>query len=157
MHESRRRPFKFLNFWSSSQEFIPTVQKVWNETVSGNPLNRVHQKMRLLKSELKLFNNKFFNKPSSTVFHLREKMAILQTSLDANPSNSAARQDEKEVLEKLAHACSIEEMPYKQKSRVKWLKEGDSNTGYFHKMAALRRARNHITRIQSRSGGWLAG
>ena len=36
----------------------------------------------------------------------------------------------------------MEEISWRQKSRELWLKEGDRNTGYFHKMANAHRRRN---------------
>lgn len=35
-----------------------------------------------------------------------------------------------------------------QKSRVQWLREGDQNTNFFHKMASVRRAINGIQSLQ---------
>ncbi|CAI8596511.1 unnamed protein product [Vicia faba] len=39
-----------------------------------------------------------------------------------------------------------------QKSRVKWLKEGDSNSGFFHKVMKERRSHNHIGLIVTEGG-----
>ena len=41
----------------------------------------------------------------------------------------------------------MEEISWRQKSRECWLKEGDRNTGYFHRMAIAHRRRNCLTKI----------
>lgn len=38
----------------------------------------------------------------------------------------------------------MEEVMWRQKSQVQWLKEGDGNTAFFHKMANAHRAINSI-------------
>uniref|UniRef100_A0A2N9GDY5 Endonuclease/exonuclease/phosphatase domain-containing protein n=1 Tax=Fagus sylvatica TaxID=28930 RepID=A0A2N9GDY5_FAGSY len=48
-------------------------------------------------------------------------------------------------LDKLAH---LEETSWRQKSRVLWLKEGDNNTKFFHKMANSNRRRNHMGKVE---------
>ena len=48
-------------------------------------------------------------------------------------------------LDKLAH---LEETSWRQKSRVLWLKKGDNNTKYFHKMANSNRRRNYMKKVE---------
>jgi hypothetical protein len=48
-------------------------------------------------------------------------------------------------LDKLAH---LEETSWRQKSRVLWLKEGDNNTKFFHKMANSNRRRNYMKKVE---------
>ena len=48
----------------------------------------------------------------------------------------------------------LEEVSWRQKSRELWLKEGDRNTRFFHKMANSHRRRNAINKIKI-NGSWL--
>lgn len=48
-----------------------------------------------------------------------------------------------------------EEIFWKQKSRVKWLKEGDRNTRLFHSSLVQHWARQFIGRIQDDTGSWV--
>ena len=43
---------------------------------------------------------------------------------------------------------------WRQKSREVWLKEGDKNTGFFHKMANSHRRKNCLSKIKV-NGTWL--
>ena len=44
---------------------------------------------------------------------------------------------------------------WKQRSRNTWLKEGDSNTRYFHCRANRRNRRNLILALEDESGNWV--
>lgn len=44
------------------------------------------------------------------------------------------------------------EIYWRQRSRVCWLKDGDRNTAFFHKKASNRRARNRISSLQDENG-----
>ena len=48
----------------------------------------------------------------------------------------------------------LEEVSWRQKSRELWLKEGDRNTSFFHKMANSHKNRNTINKIRI-NGNWL--
>ncbi|GAV88645.1 hypothetical protein CFOL_v3_32067 [Cephalotus follicularis] len=62
---------------------------------------------------------------------------------------------EKELRKEVGQAARMEEAFFKQKSRIQWLKEGDSNTAYFHRMAKVRQSKNHFVRIRYDTGIWV--
>ena len=62
-----------------------------------------------------------------------------------------ARKEAKGDFEKWA---LMEEISWMQKSREMWLREGDRNIGFFHKMANSHRRRNCLSKIKI-NGTWL--
>ena len=61
---------------------------------------------------------------------------------------------QEEAKESFKKWTLLEEMSWKQKSREVWLKEGDRNTRFFHKMANAHRRKNQIGRIRI-NGVWF--
>ena len=59
-----------------------------------------------------------------------------------------------EAMEEFKHWALMEEMSWRQKSREIWLKEGDKNTKFFHKMANAHRRGNQITKMRI-NGVWI--
>lgn len=47
-----------------------------------------------------------------------------------------------------------EENFWRQRSRIQWLKAGDSNTAFFHHCTLQRRRRNRVSRIKGVTGEW---
>ena len=66
------------------------------------------------------------------------------------------REERMGAMEDFKKLAIMEEISWRQKSREIWLKEGDRNTGFFHKMANSHRKRNNIGRIRI-GGHWLNG
>ena len=52
----------------------------------------------------------------------------------------------------LESAYRLEELFWKQRSRVQWLHSGDRNTGYFHAITRTRRQPNHLSVIEDSQG-----
>ena len=50
----------------------------------------------------------------------------------------------------------FEEISWRQNSREIWLKEGDKNTGFFHRIVNLHRRRNTITKMRI-NGQFITG
>ena len=61
----------------------------------------------------------------------------------------------KEAKEGYAKWVNLEKIHWRQLSRELWLREGDRNTGCFHRMANVHRRRHTMDRIKV-SGVWLS-
>ncbi|XP_071926502.1 uncharacterized protein [Coffea arabica] len=57
--------------------------------------------------------------------------------------------------ERLRATLATEEVFWRQKARVRWLKDGDRNSQYFHAVVTERRSRAIIHRIRGANGEWV--
>ncbi|GKB29669.1 hypothetical protein Tco_0869070 [Tanacetum coccineum] len=76
----------------------------------------------------------------------------VQTCLDADPFNSSLCEEEAVAVVAFNEALIMEEKFLKQKAKVDWLREGDSNSAYFHKAIKSRTSRSRIDVVASVDG-----
>ncbi|GAV91122.1 Exo_endo_phos domain-containing protein [Cephalotus follicularis] len=150
-HLDKGKPFKFLNFWADHVDFIKTVKEEWDKVFSGSPLMVIHKKLKSLKGPLKRLSSRLDEKAAD----FRRKLHLLQDQLDACLGDEGLRVLEGHVRQQLMEVIVQEEAFFKQKARIQWLKQGDSNTAYFHTMVEVRQSKNHIVRIHNEVGAWV--
>nr|GEY98280.1 hypothetical protein [Tanacetum cinerariifolium] len=78
--------------------------------------------------------------------------ALVQTRLDVDPFNVSIQEEEATVLAAFNEACLMEEKFLKQKDKIDWIREGDSNSAYFHKAIKSRISRSRIDVVTSNDG-----
>lgn len=89
--------------------------------------------------------------PSNT----EKKIAAIKEQLEKAQVDDQVTSEELLNLKwNLCTAFREEELYWKQKSRIHWLKDGDRNTKFFHAITKQRRARNRITKLRKPEGGW---
>ncbi|XP_075095466.1 uncharacterized protein LOC142173728 [Nicotiana tabacum] len=132
-HPGRRaRPFKFLNHLTEHQEFLDNVAKGWRKPVSKFFLKSISQKLKNVKTEMKLLNKEEYNAVYMRISTIRSNLQEAQEEQMRLPGHAPALFDrEKSLKMDLEKWVKIDEMIAQQKSRVKWLKLGDSNSAYF--------------------------
>lgn len=69
--------------------------------------------------------------------------------------NNFKRSRSRSVPQKWMFLREIEEWYFKQKSRINWLKEGDLNTAYFHRICQTRACYNAIRAFFLRDNTWI--
>ena len=104
-------------------------------------------KLKALKGILRAWNKEVFGR-----VELKKKEALSRISfwddLEKEKELSLEEAEEREkVRDDYKKWVDREEVSWRQKSREIWLKEGDRNTGFFHRMANSHRRRNSIRSI----------
>eukprot|EP00253_Pinus_taeda_P021219 PITA_21219 len=113
------------------------------------------QKLKHLKGKIKYWNRTTFGNILHGKENIEQDMKQLQQKIiTLGRSDDLAEQGktlERELMEKEKQ----EEMLWKQKSRIRWLKEGEKYTKFFHNTTIQRRMHNNITHIQNEQGAKL--
>uniref|UniRef100_A0A2N9J9F5 Reverse transcriptase domain-containing protein n=1 Tax=Fagus sylvatica TaxID=28930 RepID=A0A2N9J9F5_FAGSY len=147
--ENGRRPFRFENMWLKSEGFLAKVKGWWESyTFQGSPSFVVASKLKALKRDLKIWNDEEFG----NIDGRKSSLAATVKSLDdiederhLSDMEHAQRDQAKADLEK---TLLMEEICWRQKSRTLWLKEGDKNTKFFHRIANSHRRKNAIGQLE---------
>ncbi|RVW25038.1 LINE-1 reverse transcriptase-like [Vitis vinifera] len=119
----------------------------------GTASYRLAAKTKELKQKLKVWNREVFGNLEGN------KRAVLQQvnywdSVESERSLSVEETElKKEAKESYKKWILLEESHWRQLSREVWLKEGDKNTGFFHRMANAHR-NNSLDRVKI-DGVWL--
>lgn len=71
------------------------------------------------------------------------------------PPDEVDLQTIKDKEKELDEVIRLEELWWSQRAKVKWLKEGDMNTKYFHQKASQRKRKNWIGKINDENGNQI--
>nr|GEW54661.1 hypothetical protein [Tanacetum cinerariifolium] len=154
--KSKHMPFKFHNYLSSKEDFIPTVKNVWSNKVEGIAMFSLVSKLKLLKKPLRKLNfakgNLFDN-----VKRLRADLVLAQSAVCSDPHNGLLREIEAKAFKAYKSALRDEESFLKQKAKIQWLDEGEKNSKYFHNVIKGRLNKNIISYIYDLNGNDFHG
>ncbi|RVW86677.1 LINE-1 reverse transcriptase-like [Vitis vinifera] len=142
--------------WLRVEGFKELLRSWWQGmVVSGRASYKLASKLKGMKEKLKVWNREVFGNLETN------KMAALQQVDHWDQVESERRLTEEEFARKkeakddYAKWVKMDEIHWRQLSRELWLREGDKNTGYFHRMANAHRRRHTMERVKIR-GVWLS-
>ncbi|XP_058749036.1 uncharacterized protein LOC131621996 [Vicia villosa] len=148
--------FKFNNEWFSFDSFFyPFVEKEWKSfVVEGRGDYVLKEKLRLLKFKLKWWNMEVFGRHDLEVDEGVRNINMEDDRVEEADGNLLLGVVEKrrEATSRFWRNLRIKENMLLQKSRLRWPKEEDTNSDFFHKVIKGRRRINHIGPLQSSRG-----
>ena len=148
----RRPPFRFFSYWTEHPQFENVVASAWHASRVGTPMFCLAQKIKGLKSALKTLNRTEFSNIFACTKDAREALLQIQRQLLQQQGDDELKLQEKLALDKLLFFSKAEEAFHKQKSRISWIKEGDSNSKFFHHSVKARFNRNKVMSILLENG-----
>lgn len=147
-----RRSFIFYDMWCKDDNFTDVVKEAWNLQVDGTPMYRVVQKLKDLKPRLKKLNKMHYSQIEERFHSAKQRLQEIKLEVQRQPKDSHLIKLE---LDAAAHLKKMKEAYNSfvyQRAKVRWLKEGDSNTRFFHSSIKRRRFQQRVLEIADKHG-----
>lgn len=105
------------------------------------------ENIKRLKSRLKVWNKEQFRDTCKKVKQIQEELNKLEEETTDRQLSLQEVTSKKQLQEALWLAVQSHESLLRQKSRSRWIKEGDCNSKYFHKLMNVSRRNNLLKGI----------
>ncbi|KAL8547271.1 hypothetical protein ACS0TY_006841 [Phlomoides rotata] len=148
------KPFRCLNIWFSHPDFGNFVKEKWRSyNVEGWGGFIVKEKLKLLKNDLKEWNSCIFGNLDTAIENHKQVIQELDIIDDIFGLEETEIMKINESVALLLRDLKRKNCLFLQKSRCKWLKEGDLNSHFFHSYINRRRNKNEIVGIELMGNG----
>ena len=148
-------PFRFENMWLKVDGFKDLLRGWWQGSGGRGRANfRLATKLKVIKEKIKGWNRDVFGRLKVNKNSALQQVAFwdgVESERSLTEGETELKREAKETFKKWV---LLEETHWRQVSRELWLKEGDKNTGFFHRMANAHRRNNSLEKIKI-NGGWL--
>lgn len=140
------KPFRFENMWTTHPHFKDLIKARWMECAVGRWGGYLFmQKLTFVKGKLWEWNKSTFG----NLQVMKEKLCSELNDIDRLMEEEGGRSVElgvrrREIVCAIERNIKAEKIFWHQKAKSKWLKEGDENTRFFHKLANGKKRKNQI-------------
>jgi hypothetical protein len=152
MHKKRKlRPRKFEEKWALHPDCEAVIAATWNaKTSAGSPMFVLCEKIKKCRESLYGWFKGVSSNFQTMIQEQTSKLTTLLRSNDAGLNNEAIVSTKAAINSLLLN----EELHWRQRSRMTWLKAGDSNTKFFHSQVQQRKRTNAIVGLLNNDDIW---
>lgn len=142
---------RYEAIWEREESFDSVVQQAWGEGEVVRNLGDFKTKMAYTMDELVKWSKSKIGNIKKGIESRRKKLGELRMAgmLDSEP-------EVKKIKEQLQEMLRREEIWWRQRSQITWLKEGDKNTKYFHLKASWRARKNKVKKLRRPNGSLVS-
>ncbi|KAK2403455.1 hypothetical protein QL285_052889 [Trifolium repens] len=148
--ESRPKPFRFCNHWLLHKDFKSFVEERWGAlNLEGWMGYVLKEKLKLLKTSIKEWKKVVYGKMDDSIRVLIAKIREKDLRGEHGLLSPLEVVERKKFFGDLWRLLKGRETLLFQKSRARWLKEGDTNSKYFHGCIKSRERKNTISCLKA--------
>nr|XP_009802923.1 PREDICTED: uncharacterized protein LOC104248369 [Nicotiana sylvestris]XP_016436485.1 PREDICTED: uncharacterized protein LOC107762629 [Nicotiana tabacum] len=148
--------FEFLDFWSDEPDFLQLVEEVWRTQITGNPMWKLQQKLKLLSRKLTYWSKEVIGNIFDQVNIWEVNMQELD-ELDLLNNNTQSREELNKGHAEYIRWLGMQDTLLKQKAKIRLFEDGDSNGTYFYSVIRDRTRKLQLHRIKKYRDNWIQG
>jgi len=123
--------------------------------VQGTNMFLLHQRLKHIKLRLKEWNKNEFGNIFKAKKEVEQKLQGINQVLLTYGFTEQRKIQANSLQKEWEDKCKQEEIFWRQKSRVQWIKEGGRKTSFFHKSTMDHRSHNRISKLRDTQGKQL--
>uniref|UniRef100_A0A803QQP1 CCHC-type domain-containing protein n=1 Tax=Cannabis sativa TaxID=3483 RepID=A0A803QQP1_CANSA len=147
-HRQYKSQFHFEKIWLNEEEALDIINKHWTNA-SSDPLLQIKNNLSSCSSHLQSWHRTKFGGLPKKIHSTQHEVSTLQNSNLTTFDHFEELKHCEYILDEL---LAQEEDYWKQRSRINWLKSGDSNTKFFHQKANSQKKNNSIKKLMDDHG-----
>ncbi|KAF3777135.1 hypothetical protein EJ110_NYTH46611, partial [Nymphaea thermarum] len=138
--------FRYFNYWEQFPQCTKIIADCWSHHVAGCPMVRLVSKLQLVRDKLQEWSKQGPNDLVRIIERLRVQVGVAQNIMDRGDLSASSCEIKLRLT--LLMLIKMDEEQLRQKARMRWMRECDSNSKIFYAMAKGRQRRNHIRTIK---------
>ncbi|XP_071714157.1 uncharacterized protein [Rutidosis leptorrhynchoides] len=148
------KPIKIFDEWFDGEDSKKVVEKAWSLNVVGDRYDCVFRnKLKNVKHALKEWSKCALGSLDLEIEELKRKSCEWESTAETNDISDEDRISWLNTRKQWIEKEKVKANMAKEKSRVKWIKDGDENTKYFHSVFKRRHSKRNIRGLNI-EGSW---
>lgn len=146
--------FKFTNSVVKVAGYQDIVRQSWNKAYVGRPMVRLWYKLMRLQAPLIKLSKQFSHLHMSIV-QARTELLKAQEELTVDRMNRGNIEKVKKYTDEVIYLQELNDNMLRQRTKLDWLREGDTNSAFFYAYLNSRNVATHISQLQKEDGTYI--
>ncbi|CAI8598599.1 unnamed protein product [Vicia faba] len=146
-----KRNYRFESAWLIDDSYNARIKSLWNKT------DEIMLNLKNVEVDSLNWKDSMLVQVQKTKRETLSRLNGVQVCLQRNENMRGMKVLEQKLQNELGCILKKEELMWHQRSRAKWMKNGDRNTRYFHLKVVTRRMKNKILMLKNEEGNFVRG